>query len=82
MAKKARRKKHTVLTQAQLEGTKQKETVTTNKVVIEVHHPEPDAKTELDLRTEYRYVVADLRRIGILAALMLMALVVLNLFLR
>jgi hypothetical protein len=35
----------------------------------------------VDLREEYRYVIADLKRIGIIAVVMLAALIVLALFL-
>ncbi len=82
MAKKARRKKQSVLTQSQLVGTKKQEAVTTNKVVIQTKKVEQTAKTTVDFRKEYAYVITDLNRIGILAAVMFAILIVLNLVLR
>ena len=82
MAKKARRKKQTVLTQAQLEGTKKEGSVTTEKVVIETKIPEPATKIKVDFSQEYQYVVKDLKRIGILATVMFAVLILLNLFMR
>jgi hypothetical protein len=82
MAKKARRKKQSVLTQSQLVGTKQHDAVTTSKVVIDSPTPEPSAKTAVNFREEYHYVLADLGRIGVLAAIMFAILIVLNLILR
>ena len=82
MAKKARRKKQSVLTQSQLVGTKKQDAVTTNKVVIETKKVEQATKTTVDFRKEYQYVVTDLNRIGILAAVMFAILIVLNLVLR
>jgi hypothetical protein len=82
MAKKARRKKRSVLTQSQLVGTRQQDVVTTEKVVIQSKKVEPTAKIHVDLGKEYHYVIADLRRIGILAALMFAVLFGLNLLLR
>ena len=82
MAKKARRKKQSVLTQAQLVGTRQHDVVTSDKVVIRQQKVEPTAKINVDLRQEYHYVIADLRRIGILAAIMFIVLFGLNLLLR
>ncbi len=82
MAKKARRKKQSVLTQSQLVGTKQQDAITANKVVIDSPTPEPTAKAVVDFREEYRYVLADLRRIGVLAAVMFAILIALNLMLR
>ena len=82
MAKKARRKKGSVLTQAQLEGTRIKDEVTAEKVVIQTPVSEPTTKATVDFRQEYQYVVADLKRIGVLAAFMLAVLIALNLMLR
>ena len=82
MAKKARRKKQSVLTQSQLVGTRQSELVTSNKVVIQAQKKEPTVKTTVDFRQEYHYVITDLRRIGILAAVMFVVLIALNLILR
>ncbi len=82
MAKKARRKKQSVLTQSQLVGTRKQDAVTTNKVVIETKKVERAAKTTVDFRKEYQYVITDLNRIGILAAVMFAILIVLNLVLR
>ena len=82
MAKKARRKKQTVLTQAQLEGTKKEGSVTTEKVVIETKIPEPATIIKVDFSQEYQYVVKDLKRIGILATVMFAVLILLNLFMR
>lgn len=82
MAKKARRKKQSVLTQSQLVGTKKQDAVMTNKVVIETKKVEQATKTTVDFRKEYQYVVTDLNRIGILAAVMFAILIVLNLVLR
>ena len=80
MAKKARRKKRTVLTQAQLEGTKQ--TAATSKVVIAKQAPAPTAKATVNFAQEYQYVITDLKRIGVLAAVMFGVLIGLNLILR
>ena len=82
MAKKARRKKQSVLTQSQLVGTRQHDAVTTDKVVIQSQKAEPTAKTQVNFEQEYRYVITDLRRIGILAAVMFVILFGLNLYLR
>jgi adenosylmethionine-8-amino-7-oxononanoate aminotransferase len=82
MAKKARRKKQTVLTQAQLEGTKKQNIVEQDKISIAVQAVEPKHKETLDFATEYHYVITDLRRIGILAAVMMAALIALNLILK
>jgi hypothetical protein len=82
MAQKARRKKQSVLTQSQLVGTKQHDAVTASKVVIDSPAPEPSAKAAVDFREEYHYVLADLGRIGVLAAIMFAILIVLNLILR
>jgi hypothetical protein len=82
MAKKARRKKQSVLTQSQLVGTRQSELVTADKVVIQAQKKEPTVKTTVDFRQEYHYVITDLRRIGILAAVMFIVLIALNLILR
>jgi hypothetical protein len=82
MAKKARRKKQSVLTQSQLVGTNKQEAVTANKVVIKTKKVEQTAKTTVDFRKEYEYVITDLNRIGILAAVMFAILIVLNLVLR
>ena len=82
MAKKARRKKQSVLTQSQLVGTKKQDAVMTNKVVIETKKVEQATKTTVDFRKEYQYVITDLNRIGILAAVMFAILIVLNLVLR
>jgi hypothetical protein len=82
MAKKARRKKHSVLTQAQLEGTGQQDLVSADKVVIETKAPEPTAAVTVDFEKEYHHVIADLERIGVLAAVMFVVLIVLNLVLR
>jgi hypothetical protein len=81
MARKTRRKKQSVLTQAQLEGTRQQDLVHAEKIEIEVKTPEPTAKTTVDFEQEYHHVIADLQRIGILAAVMFVVLVVLNLVL-
>ncbi|MBN1314327.1 MAG: hypothetical protein JXA42_02625 [Anaerolineales bacterium] len=82
MAKKARRKKQTVLTQAQLEGTKKQDIVESDKISIQVQAIEPKQKETQDFATEYHYVIADLRRIGILAAVMMAVLIALNLILK
>lgn len=82
MARKARRKKQAVLTQSQLVGTSQQDAVTAEKVVIETKKPEPDVRNTVDFSQEYRYVIADLSRIGVLAAVMFVVLIVLNLLLR
>ncbi len=82
MARKARRKKQSVLTQSQLVGTKQQEAVTASKVVIDSPVPEPSAKVTVNFREEYHYVLADLGRIGVLAAIMFAVLIALNLILR
>jgi hypothetical protein len=79
MAKKARRKKQSVLTQAQLEGTRQQDLVTVEKIVVETKAPEPIAKVVVNFEQEYSHVIADLQRIGILAAILLVVLIVLNL---
>jgi hypothetical protein len=81
MARKTRRKKQSVLTQAQLEGTRQQDLVQTEKIEIEVKAPEPTAKVTVNFEQEYHHVIGDLQRIGILAAVMLVVLVVLNLVL-
>lgn len=81
MAKKARRKKQSVLTQAQLEGTHHHDRVTAGKIVIEAKAPEPTAKVVVNFEQEYGHVITDLKRIGILAAIMFVVLVVLNLIL-
>ncbi len=81
MAKKARRRKQSVLTQAQLAGTKQQENVNGEKVVVEAHVPEQMARAEVNFAEEYQYVITDLQRIGVLAAIMLAILIALNLFL-
>jgi len=44
--------------------------------------PSPIAQQEPDFRDEYRYVLADLRRIGLLAAVMVAALVALSFLLQ
>jgi hypothetical protein len=80
MAKKARRKKQTVLTQAQLEGTKKQDIVESDKISIAVQAAEPKQKETLDFATEYHYVITDLKRIGVLAAVMMAVLIALNLF--
>jgi hypothetical protein len=82
MAKKARRKKQSVLTQSQLVGTRQHDVIRSEKVIIQQKKAEPTAKINVDLRQEYYYVIADLRRIGILAAIMFIVLFGLNLLLR
>lgn len=82
MAKKARRKKQSVLTQAQLEGTNQQGKVTTERVTIEAQPQASKGQAKVDFGQEYRYVISDLYRIGILAAIMLGILVGLNLLLR
>lgn len=82
MAKKARRKKQSVLTQSQLVGTKKQKSVTTNKVVIKTKKVVQTAKTAVDFKEEYQYVITDLKRIGVLAAVMFAILIVLNLVLR
>ncbi len=82
MARKARRKKQSVLTQSQLVGTRKQDVVTAGKVVIDNPAPEPSARTEIDFREEYHYVLADLGRIGVLAAIMFAILIALNLILR
>jgi phosphate uptake regulator len=43
--------------------------------------PKPRADKQVDLATEYRYVAKDLERIGIIAAVLIGALVVLSFFL-
>lgn len=82
MARKARRKKQAVLTQSQLVGTRQQNAVTADKIVIQTQKPEPNVKNTVDFREEYQYVIADLSRIGILAAVMFIVLIALNLLLR
>lgn len=82
MAKKARRKKQSVLTQAQLAGTTKEEMIATEKVAIEIQKPERTEKKVVNFQEEYQYVFTDLKRIGVLAAVMLAVLVGLNLFLR
>lgn len=82
MAKKARRKKQSVLTQSQLVGTSQQDAVTSDKVVIHAKKAEPTAKIEVNFEEEYHYVIADLRRIGVLAGVMFVVLFGLNLLLR
>jgi hypothetical protein len=82
MARKARRKKQSVLTQSQLVGTKQQAAITANKVVIDSPTPEHSARATVNFREEYHYVLADLGRIGILAAIMFAILIALNLILR
>lgn len=82
MAKKARRKKQSVLTQAQLTGTGKQGEVIADKVVVKSHISESTAKETVDFATEYHYVIADLQRIGVLAAIMLVVLVALNILLK
>jgi len=82
MAKKARRKKQSVLTQAQLTGTRKENTVATEKVLVATRKPDQATKKTVNFKKEYHYVVTDLRRIGVLAAVMLAVLVGLNLLLR
>jgi hypothetical protein len=82
MAKKARRRKQSVLTQAQLAGTRQQDLVTAEKITVENKAPEPKAKVVVNFEQEYHHVIADLQRIGILAAIMFVVLVALNLVLR
>jgi len=82
MAKKARRKKQSVLTQSQLEGTRQQDRVTAEKITVETHAPEPTTKATVNFEQEYHHVLGDLKRIGIFAAVMFAALVLLNLLLR
>ena len=82
MAKKARRKKQSVLTQSQLEGTRQQERVTVEKITVETHAPEPTARVTVNFEQEYHHVLTDLQRIGILAAIMFVILIALNLILR
>ena len=82
MAKKARRKKQTVLTQAQLAGTRQHGQVSADKVVVEVQNHESVAKGQVNFAEQYNYVITDLQRIGVLAAIMLAVLIGLNLLLK
>jgi hypothetical protein len=82
MARKARRKKQTVLTQSQLVGTKQSEAAAAGKVVVKAHKSGTSRKATVNFREEYRYVIADLNRIGLLAALMFAVLIALNLLLK
>lgn len=82
MARKARRKKQTVLTQSQLQGTRRQPEASARQIRLTPPVPEPTPRKAVDLREEYRYVIADLRRIGILAAVMLAVLIGLNLILR
>ena len=82
MAKKARRRKQSVLTQAQLEGTNQQGKVIADRVTIEALPQVSKAPDKVDFREEYQYVISDLNRIGILAGVMLGILVGLNLLLR
>jgi hypothetical protein len=82
MAKKVRRKKQTVLTQSQLAGTKHWDTISAGRVSVTAPAPEQTPKAAVDFRQEYQYVVADLKRIGVLAAVMFAVLIALNLVLR
>ncbi len=82
MARKARRKKQTVLTQSQLVGTKQREAAADGKVVVMQHKPIAARKEMVNFRDEYQYVITDLNRIGLLAALMFAVLIALNLLLQ
>ena len=82
MAKKARRKKQSVLTQSQLQGTRQQDLVTVEKIAIETKAPEPTTKVTVNFEQEYHHVLADLKHIGILATIMFVILIVLNLVLR
>ena len=81
MAKKTRRargKKQPVrLSAAQMVLPEVEEAVGEVSVAVKKQVAQPTA----DLGEEYRYVVADLRRIGVIAAAMLMALVILALLL-
>jgi hypothetical protein len=69
------------LTQAQLEGTRQQDLVDAEKIVVETKTPEPTAPTTVNFEQEYHHVIADLERIGILAAIMFVVLIALNLWL-
>lgn len=82
MARKARRRKQTVLTQSQLVGTKQREAAAAGKVVVQARKPEAMQKATVNFREEYQYVIADLNRIGLLAAFMFAVLIALNLLLK
>jgi hypothetical protein len=82
MAKKARRKKQAVLTQAQLAGTRQQGQVSADKVAIKVENHESVAKGQVDFAKQYHYVITDLQRIGVLAAIMLAVLFALNFLLK
>lgn len=83
MARKARRRKQTVLTQSQLVGTKQREAVAAaGKVVVKARKPAAMRRETVNFREEYQYVVADLNRIGLLAAVMFAVLIALNLLLK
>jgi hypothetical protein len=82
MARKARRRKQTVLTQSQLVGTKQREAAAAGKVVVKAHKPAAMRRETVNFREEYQYVIADLNRIGLLAAFMFAVLIALNLLLK
>ncbi len=83
MARKARRRKQTVLTQSQLVGTKQREAAAAaGKVVVKAQKPAAMRRETVNFREEYQYVVADLNRIGLLAAVMFAVLITLNLLLK
>lgn len=79
MAKKSRRtRKHTRpvvrLSPSQIVREPSVTAVGAGPTTLAAARPEP---REVDLREEYRYVVADLKRIGIIAAVMLAVLIAL-----
>lgn len=81
MAKKSRRvrrrQRQIRLSQAQMVQPGMSRAVGLSPVVTPTQSPAPTT----DLREEYRYVITDLRRIGILAVAMLAVLIVLALLL-
>ena len=81
MARKVRRKKRSVLTEKQLDGTG-RESNGQQRIVVNTPRPASQKRKTVDFATEYRYVITDLRRIGVLAAVMFALMLLLNLLLR
>lgn len=79
MAKKTRRVRRRHLSQAQMVQPGMSEADSFSPSVTSI--PARPVSATTDLREEYRYVIADLKRIGILAMAMLAVLVVLALLL-
>ncbi len=82
MAKKSRRvrrRQQARLSQAQMVQPGTSEATGFSPAVTSI--PARPAPATTDLREEYRYVIADLKRIGVLAVMMLAVLVVLALLL-